>query len=120
VAGQLATAESRNLPRPCSASPVDIARALIAGGVEGDRYGGRGGNRGITVLQAEHLDVLASLTGVEDIAPAVLRCNLVVSGINLVVPDARSTELAITTPPTVATQKNPLRRGLMHGLGCLG
>jgi MOSC domain-containing protein YiiM len=53
-------------------------------GLEGDHDGGRGGNRGITVLQAEHLDVIASLTGVEGIAPAVLRRNLVLSGLDLV------------------------------------
>jgi MOSC domain-containing protein YiiM len=63
---------------------VDTARAPVGGGFEGDHYGGRSGNRGITVPQAELLDAIASLTGVEEIAPAVLRRNLVVSGIDLV------------------------------------
>jgi MOSC domain-containing protein YiiM len=63
---------------------VDRARALADGGLEGDHYGGRSGSRGVTLLQAEHLEVIARLTGIEDMAPAVLRRNLVVSGINLV------------------------------------
>jgi MOSC domain-containing protein YiiM len=62
---------------------TDSACALTGGGLEGDHYGGRSGSRGITLVQAEHLAVIASLAGVEEIAPAVLRRNLVVSGINL-------------------------------------
>jgi MOSC domain-containing protein YiiM len=72
--------------RPAKRAPVvsvDTARALTGGGLDGDHYGGRSGNRGITLVQAEHLDVIASLTGVEKVAPATLRRNLVVSEINL-------------------------------------
>ncbi len=74
--------------RPAKRAPVvsvDTARALTGGGLEGDHYGGRNGGRGITLVQAEHLSVIASMTGLGEIAPAMLRRNLVVSGINLVV-----------------------------------
>lgn len=72
--------------RPAKRAPVvgvDTARARTGEGLDGDHDGGRSGNRGITLVQAEHLDVIASLTGVEKVAPATLRRNLVVSGINL-------------------------------------
>lgn len=73
--------------RPAKLAPlvsVDAARAVTGGGLEGDHYSGGSGNRGVTLIQAEHLGVIASLTGVDEIAPAALRRNLVVSGLNLV------------------------------------
>ena len=73
--------------RPAKRAPmvgVDAALTVTGGGLEGDHYGGRSGNRGITLLQAEHLEVIAALAGVGQMAPAALRRNLVVSGINLV------------------------------------
>jgi MOSC domain-containing protein YiiM len=59
---------------------------LIAGhGVEGD-YSARGrggGKRQVTLMQAEHFDVIAKLVGREHAFPAELRRNLVVEHINL-------------------------------------
>jgi MOSC domain-containing protein YiiM len=49
----------------------------------GDRYQGRSGKRAVTLLQAEHLPVIASLLGVDAVLPSQLRRNLIVSGINL-------------------------------------
>lgn len=54
--------------------------AISATGIEGDRS--RGGKRAVTLIQAEHLPVVAALTG-REVMPDMLRRNLVVSGINL-------------------------------------
>ncbi len=52
-------------------------------GLEGDRYQGRSGHRQVTLLQAEHLPVIASCIGQESVTPETLRRNLIVRGINL-------------------------------------
>lgn len=52
-------------------------------GLIGDRYAGTGGKRQVTLIQAEHLAVIASLLGVESCAPEMLRRNISVSGLNL-------------------------------------
>ena len=63
---------------------VEQAEAVAGKGLVGDRYAGGSGNRGITLLQAEHLPAIASLSGHAQISPALLRRNLVVSGVPLV------------------------------------
>ena len=75
--------------RPARREPVRslLDAALIEGrGIEGDRYAANEtpGDRQVTLIQAEHLEVMAKLLGEERIDPALLRRNLVVSGINLV------------------------------------
>ena len=55
---------------------------VLERGLESDRTT-RPGKRSVTLIQAEHLPVIAGLAGVKEIHPAVLRRNLVVSGINL-------------------------------------
>jgi MOSC domain-containing protein YiiM len=64
---------------------LDPAQALTDAGLEGDHYSGRNGNRGTTLLQTEPRPMIAALIGVAEIAPASVRRNLVVSGINLAV-----------------------------------
>jgi MOSC domain-containing protein YiiM len=94
--------------RPVKRAPlasVDTARALTGGGLEGDHDGGRSCGRGVTLVQAEHLGVTASLTGVEEIAPAMLRRNLVVSGIDLVAPEG---------PVLSCRRRRAARYGLAH------
>lgn len=60
---------------------VAVAAAELEGsGLIGDRS--RKGKRAVTLIQAEHLPVIAVLTG-RDITPDILRRNLVISGINL-------------------------------------
>lgn len=59
-----------------------LARVEVTeAGLVGDH--GRPGKRAVTLIQAEHLPVIAALAAVDAIAPEVLRRNLVVSGINL-------------------------------------
>jgi MOSC domain-containing protein YiiM len=60
--------------------PVQTAEVTGAGLV-GDRA--RAGKRAVTLIQAEHLAVIAALAGLDAVDPAELRRNIVVSGLNL-------------------------------------
>lgn len=53
-------------------------------GLEGDRFGGGASNpRQVTLIQYEHLSVIAACLGLDSVSPSQLRRNIVVSGINL-------------------------------------
>lgn len=52
-------------------------------GLDGDHYSKAGGNRQVTLIQAEHIDTVAKILQLGTIDPALLRRNIVVSGINL-------------------------------------
>jgi MOSC domain-containing protein YiiM len=70
--------------RPARRAPVlpqQAVEALVANGLRGDRYDSSG-KRQVTLIQAEHLPVMASLLHIS-IEPAMLRRNLMVSGVNL-------------------------------------
>lgn len=72
--------------RPRREGPVTImnkVQVLKDIGVEGDHYSNPGGVRQITLIQAEHLEVLASLLDTEKILPELTRRNIVVRGLNL-------------------------------------
>lgn len=80
------------LLRPERRAPVlevSAALALTGRGLDGDRSAVRmprrpgGGPRQVTLIQAEHLPVIAALLGRVAIEPTLLRRNLVVSGLNL-------------------------------------
>lgn len=62
---------------------VDAAQAVAGRGLVGDRYAGGSGKRGVTLVQAEHLPVIAALAGLDAVDAATLRRNLVVAGIPL-------------------------------------
>lgn len=62
---------------------LDRVEADTGQGLVGDRYAGRSGERQVTLIQWEHLAVVASVVGLEKVAPALLRRNIAVSGINL-------------------------------------
>ncbi|WP_371157900.1 MOSC domain-containing protein [Jannaschia sp. 2305UL9-9] len=59
----------------------EVGDAMVSeGGLNGDH--GRPGKRAVTLIQAEHLPVIAALCDGE-VTPAALRRNLLVSGVNL-------------------------------------
>ena len=63
---------------------VDEVQIELNMGLQGDRFSGRSGNpRQVTLIQQEHLHVVASCLNLESISPSLLRRNIVVSGINL-------------------------------------
>jgi MOSC domain-containing protein YiiM len=68
---------------------VQSAIALAGRGLRGDRSGERppmqagGGKRQVTLIQAEHLPVIAALAGHAHVDAAGLRRNLVIEGLNL-------------------------------------
>jgi MOSC domain-containing protein YiiM len=73
---------------------VDEVEALAGLGLAGDRRTTRhppkpGGKRQVTLIQAEHLDVVARLLGRADVDPVLVRRNLVVAGVNLAALDER-------------------------------
>ncbi len=72
--------------RPEKRDPMQVVLSVTvspSSGLLGDHYSGRSGNRHVTLIQAEHLPVVAALTDHQQIDPALLRRNLVVSGLNL-------------------------------------
>ena len=70
--------------RPARRAPLLAPDAVGIGpaGLDGDRRA-RPGKRAVTLIQAEHLPVIAALAGLDAVAPETLRRNLVVAGINL-------------------------------------
>jgi MOSC domain-containing protein YiiM len=63
---------------------VDEAEALTQRGITGDHRSRRGGSpRQVTIIQSEHLDVVGALLGTHRVAPALLRRNLALSGVNV-------------------------------------
>ncbi len=68
---------------------VQSAEALAGRGLAGDRSAERqpaglgGGKRQVTLIQAEHLPLIAAWSGLADLDAGALRRNLLVSGINL-------------------------------------
>jgi MOSC domain-containing protein YiiM len=73
--------------RPARRAPlisVEQVEARAGAGLTGDHFSGSlGSKRQVTLIQAEHLGVIADLLGRESIDPGHLRRNIVVRGINL-------------------------------------
>lgn len=64
---------------------ISIKHAMLdpLNGIEGDHYAGRTGKRQVTLIQSEHLPVIASMMKMDNIKPEQLRRNIVVSALNL-------------------------------------
>jgi MOSC domain-containing protein YiiM len=73
--------------RPARRAPVlaqDSAILTTARGIEGDHYDTRrDGARQVTLIAMEDLAAIAAFLGVAEVAPELVRRNLVTSGINL-------------------------------------
>lgn len=74
---------SIRLERKTLPTTLKNVKISIKNGLEGDHYKGRSQKRQVTLIQAEHLKVVASLLGKNEIDPLLTRRNIVVSGINL-------------------------------------
>lgn len=77
------------------AGVVSVKQAMLdpAFGIQGDHYAGRSGKRQVTLIQAEHLPVIASILQRECVTPDQLRRNVVVAGINLLAMKDKSFQL---------------------------
>ncbi len=65
-------------------TPVERVRVEVGTGLDGDHHARGGqGKRQVTLIQAEHLPVIATLLDRDAVDPSSLRRNLLVSGINL-------------------------------------
>jgi len=64
-------------------TPVEQVQAIKDRGLEGDHYSKVGGKRQVTLIQAEHLNAVASMLDIDTIKPETTRRNIVVRGINL-------------------------------------
>ena len=72
--------------RPERNTSVEVVESVTISekkGLTGDHYRGQSGSRHLTLIQAEHLPVVAALLGRENLDPALVRRNVVVSGLNL-------------------------------------
>ncbi len=63
-------------------SPVTSAEITVEAGLTGDHNARKGGKRMVTLIQKEHIDLVASVMN-KSVSPLDLRRNIVVSGINL-------------------------------------
>ena len=63
---------------------VPTAEAITDRHLAGDHYQGKlGSKRQVTLIQAEHLAAVASIMGIAELNPGLIRRNLVVAGVNL-------------------------------------
>lgn len=88
--------------RGAEVTPLSEVAIGLENGLQGDRYHGKPGSvRQVTLIQAEHLEVVARLLGRKTIDPALLRRNIVVEGMNLLA--LRSQEFELGTAVLVGT-----------------
>ncbi|WP_420387761.1 MOSC domain-containing protein [Roseivirga sp.] len=66
-------------------TPIEIpsVNAIAKRGLEGDHYSSNGGKRQVTLIMSEHLAAAASILGLEQLDPPLVRRNIITQGINL-------------------------------------
>lgn len=72
--------------RPAEGAPIDVVDRVEAGknGLAGDFFTGPAdAPRQVTLIQQEHIEVVAAILGEDEVSPELLRRNIVVSGVNL-------------------------------------
>lgn len=72
--------------RPARKAPMQVLESAVfdpENGLKLDRYGGRYGQRQVTLIEAEGLAAIAAYLGLDNLDPALLRRNIVTAGINL-------------------------------------
>ena len=62
---------------------IDRVYADTKTGLLGDRYSGRSGERQVTLMQSEHVPVIAACLGMQTLDPILFRRNILIKGINL-------------------------------------
>ncbi|WP_435354499.1 MOSC domain-containing protein [Emticicia sp. SJ17W-69] len=73
-------------PGPTSRGEIKVVEEIVVSekkGIEGDRYKGTNRKRQVTLIQAEHIEAVSKILHKDSIDPALLRRNIVISGINL-------------------------------------
>ncbi|MFT4635008.1 MAG: MOSC domain-containing protein YiiM [Chitinophagales bacterium] len=86
--------------RPERRAPIDSVQQVQAStelGLQGDRYSGSSGKRHVTLIQHEHLPVIASAMALAECPPELLRRNISVSGINLLALKGKSFKIGRAT-----------------------
>jgi len=72
--------------RPGKRQPLKQQQTIevnLEAGIVGDHYHGESKKRQVTLIQSEHIGLVAKVMGKEKVDPGELRRNIVVSGINL-------------------------------------
>lgn len=73
--------------RPGRRAPLQLVSSVFANpdhGLEGDHFSGRPqAKRQVTLISAEHIQAVASMLHRDEVAPELLRRNIVVKGLNL-------------------------------------
>lgn len=94
-----------------SVPDVEVTEA----GLTGDR--GRKGKRAVTLVQAEHLAVIASFLGRDTVGPEMLRRNLSIRGLNLAGLKGRQLQVgsAVLRVTTICAPCSLMERFFGHG-----